>query len=216
MEGRHILRKTSIIALSALAILGALVTSGAAETDKPYMVSGGVGYAALSDLTITAVNGEEKDFDNPTPDGSIAIGGGLFYLPMPELAVGAEVSWLNFGTQTVEGSDDSYSAIPLTGQALYMVPTRSMITPFATGGLGLYHVKNKEESTSTIESTANVFGFNVGGGVKFDTDLNVGFGVDVRFHMAMAPELKGDIPNGERAVETTDWKMLTVMARVFF
>jgi opacity protein-like surface antigen len=216
IEGRGIMKRMTMVVVLVVAILGSLATTASTQNERQYLIVGGVGYASLSDLTITALNGQPRDSANPTPNGSIAIGAGAYYLAMPQVAVGAEVSWLDFGTQKYEHSDDSYSAIPVTAQALYMIPTNSMVTPFATGGLGLYHLINTEKGQSTIDSSSDVFGFNVGGGVKFDTGTILDFGVDVRFHLGMNPNLKGDTATGERSLETSDWKMLTVMGRVFF
>lgn len=201
----------AIFAATVAVMLAALAPPATAQPARQYFVTAGLGYASLFDFTITAVNGQERDNDNPTPDGSIAIGGGLFYEVTPDVALGAEVSWLSFGTQTIDGADDSYAAIPVTAQGFYMIPTSSAATPFLTGGAGLYHLRNKVEGASD-PATKNVFGFNLGGGVRMETDMSLAFGLDVRFHMAVNPELTF----GETTFETSNWKMLTVMGRVFF
>jgi opacity protein-like surface antigen len=207
--------KKILFAITIIALLAVWATLAAAQPAKRYLITGGLGYAKLFDLTITAVNGESRDNDNPTPDGSITVGGGIFYNAMPQFAVGAEVSWLNLGTQTIDASDDSYSAIPVTGQVLYMIPTGSAATPFLTGGAGLYHLSNEVEGIDD-PATSDSFGFNVGGGIKIETGKAVVFGVDVRFHMAVNPELTFELDSGDRTFETTDWKMLTVMGKLFF
>lgn len=203
--------RQTIVFIAVAALLTAWAAPTSAQSARSYFVTGGAGYARMSNFTITAFDGEERDNENPTPDGSVVLGGGFFYEVMPAVAVGAEVNWLNFGTQTIDGADDSYYAIPVTGQAMYMIPTNSAATPFLFGGGGLYHLRNKVEGVSDT-ATKNVFGFNVGGGVKMETDMMVAFGFDVRFHMAVNPELTF----GTHTFETSNWKMLTVMGRVFF
>jgi opacity protein-like surface antigen len=203
--------KRALFVITVAALLAAWAALASAQPERKFMVTGGVGYAKLSEFDITAINGQSADNVNPTPDGSIAVGGGILYKAMPDVAVGAEVYWLNFGTQTIDGSDDSYYAVPVTGQVLYSIPTSSAATPFLTGGAGLYHLRNKVEGVSDA-ATKNVFGFNVGGGLKMESDMNVAFGLDARFHMALSPELTF----GSSTFETDDWKMFTVMAKIYY
>ncbi len=211
------LKKTLILAVAFAVLTVSLSGPAWAQVAKEVLITGGVGYTKLFDLGIEKVNGVENGAENPTPDGSVVVSGAVFYTGAPHVAVGAEVSWLNFGTQEIDGTDDSYAAVPITGQVLYFVPMQNtQAKPFLTAGLGLYHLRNKEEGAYTIESTSNVFGFNLGGGVRVETDMQVSFGVDVRYHMALMPDLTGDTPSGERSVETTDWNMICIMGRVFF
>jgi opacity protein-like surface antigen len=207
--------KKVILLISVAILVVALAAPATAQPDKRFLITAGAGYSKLFDLTITALNGEERDNHNPTPGGFIGFGAGVFYEAVPNLSVGGEVSLLNFGTQKIGHSDDSYYAVPVTGQAFYMIPTGSAATPFLTGGAGLYYLRNK---VSVIDdaATKNVFGFNVGGGLKTETDMTLEFGVDVRFHMAVNPELPFDGISGTKVYETTNWKMLTVMGRAFF
>lgn len=211
------LRKTLLLAVAFAVLTLSLSGPASAQVAKDVLITGGGGYTKLLDLELEKVNGIESGAENPTPDGSVVLSGAVFYTGTPHVAVGAEVAWLNFGTQEIDGTDDSYAAVPITGQVLYFVPMqKTQAEPFLTAGLGLYHLRNKEEGAVTIESTSNVFGFNLGVGLRMKTEMPVSFGVDVRYHMALMPDLTGDTPAGERSVETTDWNMICIMGKVFF
>ena len=69
------MRRSVVVAVFVMAILGALVTNGVAQDGRKFLIAGGVGYASLSDLTNEKINGVTRNSENPTPDGSLAIGG---------------------------------------------------------------------------------------------------------------------------------------------
>ncbi len=211
------LKKTLVLAVAFAVLTVSLSAPAWAQVAEKVLVTGGVGYTKLFDLGIEKIDGIDNGGERTTPGGSVALSGAVYYTGAPHVAVGAEVSWLNFGTQEVDGTDESYAAVPVTGQVLYFVPMeKTEAEPFLTAGAGFYHLRNKVEGAATVDYTSNVFGFNVGAGVRMQTEMPVSFGVDVRYHMALMPDLKGDTPSGERSVETTDWNMICIMGRVFF
>jgi len=152
--------------------------------------------------------------EDGAPTGSFCLGGSAPYaLPAVEgLAVGGDLSWLFLGSHSSGEMDVSSSAIVLTAQAYYFVPTSSKATPFFAGGGGLYNMRAHTEGTVDVPlvgpmsadetNSCNEFGVNFGGGVKVEGNGAMAFGADVRFHVVFTD------------VERTN--LLPVMGKVFF
>jgi len=200
--------KKLTLVVSVVALSVCLAASASAQDEKPYLLSVGGGFS--------------KMVEDGAPSGSFCLGGGVHYLipSVDGFALGAEFSWLSFGSEDMSGEvlgttmdlELSSSAIVVTGQASYFVPTSSKASPFVTGGGGLYNMRAHSEGSMSSELLGKVsvdetdssseFGINFGGGVKVDTEGRVGFGADVRFHIVFTE------------VESTN--LLTVMGRLFF
>ena len=182
--------KKVLITVAVLAIAVSASTTFAQGT-RPYLMMAQAGYTRLS--------------ESDAPSGSFGVGGGLSYMWRPDMAIGGEVSYFNFGSEDVSGlnMESSLSAIPVTGQVAYYVPTESNFMPYIGAGAGLYNLRASVEGPGVDESkNSNKFGTNFGGGIKFESDKNWSYGVDVRYHIAFQ-----DVEN---------WDMIGVFGRLFF
>jgi opacity protein-like surface antigen len=183
-------RKALLTSLAVVLVLS-LASVAFAQMEKPYLIMAQAGYTKLS--------------ETDAPSGSFGVGGGLSYMLKPEIGIGAEVNYFRFGKEDLSGVDlkSSFSAIPVTGQIDYYIPTQSNMLPYVGAGAGLYNLRASVEGQGVDESdSANKFGTNFGGGVKFDSDKSISYGVDVRYHIAFQ-----DVDN---------WDMIAVFGRLFF
>lgn len=180
-----------VLVAAAILVFALSASTAFAQVERPYLLTAQAGYTRLS--------------ETDAPSGSFGLGGGLSYLMRPDVSIGAEVNYFNFGTEEIDGPDleSSLSAIPVTGQIAYYIPTQSRMIPYIGGGAGLYNLRASVEGAGIDESdSANKFGTNFGGGIKFDSDSSVSYGVDVRYHIAFQDE--------------ENWDMIGVFGKLFF
>lgn len=182
-------KKALITAVILTIAVSASVTF--AQGARPYMLMAQAGYTRLS--------------ETDAPSGSFGLGGGISYMWRPDMAIGGEVSYFNFGSEDISELDmeSSLSAIPVTGQLAYYVPMESNLMPYIGAGAGLYNLRASVEGPGVDESeSSNKFGTNFGGGIKFESDTSWSYGVDVRYHIAFQ--------------EVENWDMIGVFGRLFF
>ena len=127
----------------------------------------------------------------PTGDGSdevktgYTVGVALDYrIPTTAFGLRAEGLYANFSAnQSVAGFDGSFSDIGVNGNAVVWIPMAAgtMVAPYITGGPSFSRVKAEAKSGSTsISTTENRWGFNVGGGIEFGLG-SLGARADVRY-----------------------------------
>ena len=98
---------------------------------------------------------------------------------------------LNAATETLfgPGSEISWSAIQATAHATANFPSQSQVKPYAKAGLGLYSVTSKLESPSgNSDANKSKFGFNLGGGMNFQTQSNMQWGLVGAYHIIQAKD----------------------------
>lgn len=192
------------VLLAVLALAALLPTPSAAEL--PFTIYGQVGYG--------------KIMEDNAPDGGIGFGGGIIYpFANSPFAVGAELGYDMLGKESFEGimgvgsGEWTFSTIPVTAQAYYIIPTSGSVGGYLDAGAGFYNfrVKTKAEADlgefgdySIDETNSETdLGVNLGGGLKFGgADSNMKFGADAKFHIIMT---EGESTN-----------MVTVFGRIFF
>lgn len=182
--------------------------AGTASADRlPFWLYGNLGYG--------------KMLEDGAPDGGIGFGAGILY-PLQDLpiALGGELGYVMLGSEEesfdefgVSGKiEASFSTIPITGQAYYLIPSGDALNLYGTAGLGLYNLRWKVEAsgafddfgTSFSESDSETkFGINFGAGTRFgQSDRPMNFGFDIRYHIVMTEE------------ESTN--VLTLMGRLYY
>lgn len=211
------MRYVAVVAAAVVVVLSAAYPLPAsAESEDPFIASVIVGYSRMFETTAKLeVTGTQSDAD-VAPDGAGMVGGGIYYKVRPGLAVGGEAAWFNLGrTGTRVGQKHELDSVPVTAQVAYYIPTHYM-TPFVTAGLGSYHLRYYGSFDGVVTTiSANRFGFNLGGGLKFPIDENVGIGIDVRFHIVTDPTLEKTVGLGDIRAEMDSWNMVTVAGRLF-
>jgi len=159
------------------------IVSTAAAQDRPLMLTVHAGFAKLME-------------DN-APSGSFGVGGGIAYMlqSMPNVAIGAEASYLNLGSDA--GLD--WSVIPVTAQIMFFFQSSGPTTvPFMDAGVGLYNLRVKYEGNTESDNKA---GINFGGGLKLGGG-RMAFGAEARYHVVFT--------------EHDSTNMLTIMGKLFF
>ncbi len=110
-------------------------------------------------------------------------------------AVGGELSWHSFaGSDDLEKAesvaagvpvDIHHALVPVLAHAKYWFPASQQLRPYAVGGLGVYHLSSKVESSSgDSDHSENKFGFSLGGGADFKGSESVTLGFEARYHWA--------------------------------
>ena len=204
------------IIVSALLLVAGSVTPASAETDNWFFVTALFGYSQMSETTAKIETPERQADAIVDPDGSVAIGVGIYLRALPKLAVGVEAAWLDHGTTGSNvGPEHKLASLPVTLQAIYFIPTKHGFTPYGTVGLGNYH--NRYDGTFeglTATVTNNSFGWNFGGGMNFEVERGWGIGFDIRYHMVSDPVLEETVALGTIKADVDSWNMLTVAARL--
>jgi opacity protein-like surface antigen len=129
--------------------------------------------------------------DIPTGDGSDEVKTGYtagvavdYRMPATPLGFRAEGLYANFSSnQSVAGFDGSFSDLGVNANAVIWFPMgpASTVSPYITGGPSFSRVKAEAKSGSTtISTTDNRWGFNVGGGIEFGLG-DLGARADVRY-----------------------------------
>jgi hypothetical protein len=211
------LKNKAMLAFAAIVLCAGSARPAAGQGDKPYLITVSAGYSRMLEATQGIEVRRIRVTGVADPGGSFTASAGMYYMVMPELAAGVEVSWLGLGTTDSRGTEDRFSCLPITGQLIYFIPTRPALTPFVTGGAGYYRSSldgDFEESTITV--VGNGYGFNIGGGLKIAVSASYGIGFDFRYHMAVDPSLVEDVGDGQIKIDSHNWNMFTVGCRVFF
>jgi opacity protein-like surface antigen len=139
------------------------------------------------------------------PDGSYSVDGGIDFIVRPNLRIGAEVGYLNFGSMVIGGGthETSLSAIPVLGQITYDATSWEGIVPYLRGGAGLYHLRANDDGPDDDDTfTENNFGLNIGGGVRIEGENTFSYAVEFRYHLALR--------------EIEDWDIIEIFGRVIF
>jgi opacity protein-like surface antigen len=175
-------RKTAVL-VSALAMILAASTVHAAAGEFLINLNGGIA-SPLSDYKDAAKLG--------------FMGGvGFDYMATENFAVGADGSFIsNKGSEDFEAALTTLAGTPVTAKftllqgsahAKYLFPMAdgSSISPYVIGGLGIYNVKAKLESSNTTyngDDSSSKFGLRGGLGLMYKTSEKVGIGVEGTFH----------------------------------
>lgn len=84
------------------------------------------------------------------------------------------------GDPSMEGS---FSALQATGAVSYHFPTNGNVHPYLKGGLGMYNLKAKVESSSgDADDSSSELGFNFGAGMNFATQGTMQWGFSGLYH----------------------------------
>ncbi|HEX5437781.1 MAG TPA: outer membrane beta-barrel protein [Gemmatimonadaceae bacterium] len=137
--------------LSLAVALGLVVSTGAAQAQKPVSigVSGGLSVA----------NGDFAQAVNAGYNISGMVG---LHAPALPVSLRAELQYQRFGLKDLPaGLGGNWSTTAGIANLLYQLPT-PVVSPYVTGGIGLYHV-----SVSGLDGSANKFGYNLGAGIAF-------------------------------------------------
>ena len=82
------------------------------------------------------------------------------------------------------GSEIKWSAVQGTAHAIYAIPTQGTVSPYLRGGLGLYNVTSKLETTgSDVSDSQSKFGFNLGAGMNFASTGKARWGLVGQYHI---------------------------------
>ena len=95
------------------------------------------------------------------------------------------------------GSTISWSAIQVTPNVQYRIPTQTSIKPYAQVGVGLYSLSSKLSSPSGDATTSkSKLGFNFGGGMDMVSGSSMSWGIDTGYHIISAQnDLGTDVNN---------------------
>ncbi len=152
--------------------------------------------------------GYSKETNSGAPGGSIGAQGGVNFMATPEVALGAMAGYYVLGKTTLLPSltgpsvDRTFSLIPVTGQATFMIPTGSTFRPYVDGGAGVYFTRTSDNPGAA--TTDNRFGWNAGAGFEILSGA-MGFGIDAKFH---------ELP--KKDFETESPKIVSAMATMHF
>lgn len=196
------MRLGSVILVVVLAL--AILPAGAiAQSQKPYMIHGGLGYCAA--------------LNEGAPDGSVGLHGGIIYRleGTPEVGIGGEFGYYMLGSTSYTETDGfnffeveaKWTTYPILGELYYFVSPK-ISTPYLVGGVGVYNLKINVEAATNV-ATASLSGsdtnFGVNGGLGFlfgSPRSQLRFGADGRFHVIMT--------------EGESTQVIAIMGRIFF
>jgi opacity protein-like surface antigen len=146
---------------SVAVAMGLAVGAGTAQAQVPsvnplsFGVSGGLSVA----------NGDFSDAVNAGYNLSGMVG---LHLPAMPISFRGEIQYQKFGMKGLpDGVSGNFSTVAGIVNAIYQLPT-PLISPYVTGGVGMYHVKGSGSSSGVSASTSsNKFGYDLGVGIKF-------------------------------------------------
>jgi|SRR5262245_41250657 len=90
--------------------------------------------------------------------------------------------WGGSDQVNVGGEEWNFSAVQATGQARYMLPSKSNVKPYLGAGIGLYSFGVKESTSGTSTSESDM-GFNFGAGMNFMSKPGMTWGFDGAYHV---------------------------------
>lgn len=175
-------RKTWLLA-GALALMLVVPQAHAAKGDFAINLNGGIA---------TPIG----DFKDAAKLGFLG-GVGFDYMATEALAVGVDGAFIsNSGSDDLETALSALATGPVTAKFTmiqggahlkYMFPmaSESSISPYVLGGLGVYNVKTKLESSDPLfngDESSSKFGARGGLGLMYKTSDKVGIGVEGAFH----------------------------------
>lgn len=145
--------KRSVLGIAALALV---FSATAAEAQKPFSI----GVTAGASMPM-------GDFGDIAATGWNA--GGVLGISAPTLPVGLRVdaSYNSFSFSddyAAIAGDESWNILAITGNATWGLPMTAPMSPYLIGGAGLYRVNSSIDGSEAQSE----FGFNVGGGLKFN------------------------------------------------
>ena len=158
--------KTIILAMIAVAGVGAAAPSVQAQGYNPFQIGAAGGIAFPT-----------GDLGNRANTGyNIAVILGYKPALMP-VSVRAEAAYNQFGLQ---GGGGNINIPSFTGNLAYELPLGMSFTPYAIGGAGLYRPSADFGGGNT--GTTNDFGWNVGGGVKIPLSSSFETFIEARYN----------------------------------
>ncbi|HET7564497.1 MAG TPA: outer membrane beta-barrel protein [Gemmatimonadaceae bacterium] len=146
---------------SVAVAMGLAVSAGAAQAQVPSVKPLSFGVAG----GLSVANG---DFSNVVNAGYNVSGMVGLHLPAMPLKFRAELQYQHFGLKD-QGINitGNWSTLAGIANAIYQLPT-PVISPYITGGVGMYHVKGTaNDGTNSGSSSENKFGYNLGAGINF-------------------------------------------------
>jgi opacity protein-like surface antigen len=149
------------------------------------------------------VSGPTGDFSDFADMGWQGTATGTYMLT-PALGLGADLGYHSWGgsddydafLQFISGdpaAEGSFTAIQGTGHLTFMIPMEGKARPYLQGGLGVYNVKAKvETSTDDVDDSSSDFGFNLGGGVNFLVSPMYMVGLGAAYHSIQTEDTSTD------------------------
>lgn len=137
---------------------------------------------AQSVFVLGGLSAPTGDYSDIADTGWLAAGGVTFPIGEAGLWAGAEGLYgqNSFSSDLVDENFKIFSAMGILG---YDIPTQSTVSPYIFGGAGVMTLSNGDSESG--------FGWQLGGGVGFDTGGNVNPFIEGRFQSASI----GDEPN---------------------
>lgn len=139
---------------SVAVAMGLAASAAAAQAQVPsvnplsFGVSGGLSVA----------NGDFSDAANAGYNVSGMVG---LHLPALPISFRGELQYQHFGMKGLPADvSGNFSTLAGIANAIYQLPT-PIISPYFTGGIGMYHV------SATGADGSNKFGYNLGAGINF-------------------------------------------------
>jgi hypothetical protein len=127
--------------------------------------------------------GDEDILDAGT--GWLAAGGVTIPVGAAGLWVGAEGL---YGRNGISDIDESFKLFSVMGVVGYDIPTEATVSPYVFGGLGLMSLSTTEEDSDSESG----FGWQLGGGVGFETGGKINPFVEGRFQSASIDDDEGE------------------------
>lgn len=129
---------------------------------------------AQSVFVLAGLSSPSSDFGDFADTGWLAAGGVTFPVGEAGLWAGAEGLFGQNGFSNVD--DETYKVFSAMGILGYDIQTESSVSPYVFGGLGLMSLSNGDSESG--------FGWQLGGGVGFETGGNVSPFVEGRYQSA--------------------------------
>lgn len=133
---------------------------------------------AQSIFVLAGLSAPTGDYGDAADTGWLAAGGVTFPVGEAGLWAGAEGLYGQNGDSVRD--DENFKIFSAMGILGYDIPTESTVSPYVFGGLGLMSLGSSLEGTDSESG----FGWQLGGGVGFETGGNVNPFVEGRYQSA--------------------------------
>lgn len=146
---------------------------------KPMLSFAAAGLALATSLAAQSLGSKPVNFgiaggmSAPTGDFGNAVKTGYnlsallqFQAPLSPVSLRVEGQFQSFDAKNVAANAQTIAGI---ANLVYYVPSSSLVRPYLTGGLGLFHLKTTNTGTCVVDCSAseNKLGFDLGGGLEF-------------------------------------------------
>jgi len=140
---------------------------------------------------MTGVSLPIGDFGDVANTGWHLTGFGEYRMDNFPATLRGELGYHSFGGTRVSAgpfsSEASYSMIPITVSAIYVLPSETQRRFHLMGGLGLYRTSadvdyTDEDGSFSFSNSSTDFGINIGGGINFPLGERIDAVAEARFH----------------------------------